>query len=179
MLFAGGLPQTFKEAYPFRPLVVRAGTDGNLKEMQISRFTVDLPGAFSLKGGGILENLTDSLRRSGTIGLDMVTQNLNFLTGLTGVTPDGSLVVPDSMSLKMKMEMNGPQYKAKLDLKEGKGSMNVNAALNSLTEVYTADLKITCSFIISFRKTQSMNCLFRQMPLVEDWMLCLSILLPS
>lgn len=55
MLFAGGLPQTFKEAYPFRPLVIRAGTDGNLKEMQISRFTVDLPGAFSLKGGGILE----------------------------------------------------------------------------------------------------------------------------
>ena len=142
MLFAGGLPQTFKEAYPFRPLVIRAGTDGNLKEMQISRFTVDLPGAFSLKGGGILENLTDSLTRSGTIGLDMVTRNLNFLTGLTGVTPDGSLVIPDSMSLKMKMEMNGPQYKAKLDLKEGKGSMNVNAALNSSTEVYTADLKI-------------------------------------
>lgn len=50
MLFAGGLPQTFKEAYPFRPLVIRAGTVGNLKEMQISRFTVDLPGAFSLKG---------------------------------------------------------------------------------------------------------------------------------
>lgn len=72
----------------------------------------------------------------------MVTRNLNFLTGLTGVTPDGSLVIPDSMSLKMKMEMNGPQYKAKLDLKEGKGSMNVNAALNSSTEVYTADLKI-------------------------------------
>lgn len=121
--------------------MIRAGTDGNLKEMQISRFTVDLPGAFSLKGGGILENLTDSLTRSGTIGLDMVTRNLNFLTGLTGVTPDGSLVIPDSMSLKMKMEMNGPQYKAKLDLKEGKGSMNVNAALNSSTEVYTADLK--------------------------------------
>ena len=99
MLFAGGLPQTFKEAYPFRPLVIRAGTDGNLKEMQISRFTVDLPGAFSLKGGGILENLTDSLTRSGTIGLDMVTRNLNFLTGLTGVTPDGSLVIPDSIDV--------------------------------------------------------------------------------
>ena len=150
MLFAGGLPQTFKEAYPFRPLVIRAGTDGNLKEMQISRFTVDLPGAFSLKGGGILENLTDSLTRSGTIGLDMVTRNLNFLTGLTGVTPDGSLVIPDSMSLKMKMEMNGPQYKAKLDLKEGKGSMNVNAALNSSTEVYTADLKINDHATTSF-----------------------------
>jgi hypothetical protein len=25
MLFAGALPESFKEAYPFRPLVIRAG----------------------------------------------------------------------------------------------------------------------------------------------------------
>src|SRR5699024_5562883 len=56
MLFAGGLPESFIEACPFRPLVVRAGTDGNLKQMQISRFTADLPGAFSLHAGGVLEN---------------------------------------------------------------------------------------------------------------------------
>lgn len=142
MLFTGGLPETFKKAYPFRPLVIRAGTDGNLKELQISGFTVDLPGAFSMKGGGVLKNLTDSLNCSGTIHLDMITHNLDFLTGLTGLTPDGSLVIPNNMNLKAQMEMKGPQYKAALTLKEGKGSMNVNAALNSSTEVYTADLKI-------------------------------------
>lgn len=142
LLFAGGLPETFKKTYPFRPLEIHAGTDGNLKEMQISRFSVDLPGAFSMKGGGLLENLTDSLKRSGTVGFDMITRNLDFLTGLTGLTPDGSLVVPGNMNLKAKVEMNGPQYKAKLTLKEGKGSMDVNTTLNSSTEVYTADLKI-------------------------------------
>lgn len=142
MLFTGGLPETFKKAYPFRPLVIRAGTDGNLKELQISGFTVDLPGAFSMKGGGVLKNLTDSLNRAGTINLDMITHNLDFLTGLTGLTPDGSLVTPNNMNLKAQMEMKGPQYKAALTLKEGKGSMNVNAALNSSTEVYAADLKI-------------------------------------
>ena len=46
LLFAGGLPETFKEAYPFRPMVIHAGTEGNLKQMQISRFTAELPGAF-------------------------------------------------------------------------------------------------------------------------------------
>ena len=46
LLFAGGLPETFKEAYPFRSLVIHAGTEGNLKQMQISRFTAELPGAF-------------------------------------------------------------------------------------------------------------------------------------
>ena len=54
LLFAGGLPETFKEAYPFRPLIIHAGTEGNLKQMQISRFTAELPGAFSLSGGGEL-----------------------------------------------------------------------------------------------------------------------------
>ena len=142
MLFTGGLPDSFKEAYPFRPLVIRAGTDGNLKEMQISRFTVDLPGAFSLQGGGILENLADSLTRSGTIGLDMTTQNLNFLTALSGEAPNGTIVIPDSMNLKACIDLKGPEYKANLRLKQGQGAMGVNAELNTSTEVYAADLKI-------------------------------------
>lgn len=55
--------------------------------MQISRFNIDLPGAFTLNGGGEIWNLTDSLTRNGSIDFDIRTQNLNFLTGLTGVTP--------------------------------------------------------------------------------------------
>ena len=142
MLFTGELPDSFKEAYPFRPLVIRAGTDGNLKEMQISRFTVDLPGAFSLEGGGILENLADSITRSGTIGLKMITQNLNFLTALSGEAPNGTIVIPDSMNMVAQVDIKGSEYKAKLHLKEGQGAMDVNAALNTATEVYKADLKI-------------------------------------
>lgn len=142
MLFAGGLPESFKEAYPFRPLVIRAGTDGNLKEMQITRLNVDLPGAFSLEGGGLLENLADSLTRSGTIGLEMTTQNLNFLTALTGEAPNGTITVPDSMNMVARVDLKGPEYKANLHLQEGHGAMEVNAALNTSTEVYSADLKI-------------------------------------
>ena len=142
MLFTGGLPDSFKEAYPFRPLVIRAGTDGNLKEMQISRFTVDLPGAFSLEGGGLLENLADSITRSGTVGVKMTTQNLNFLTALSGEAPNGTIVIPDSMDLVAKVDINGPAYKANLKLREGQVIIDMDAALNTLTEVYKADLKI-------------------------------------
>ena len=129
MLFAGGLPETFKEAYPFRPLVIHAGTEGNLKQMQISRFTVDLPGAFALEGGGLLENLTDSLTRTGTIGLKMTTQNLNFLTALSGEAPNGTLVIPDSMNLVAKVDIKGPEYKANLRLKEGQGAIGCECGL--------------------------------------------------
>lgn len=142
LLFAGGLPDTFKEAYPFRPLVIHAGTEGNLKQMQISQFTVELPGAFTMKGEGELLNLTDSINRSGTIGLDMVTKNLDFITGLAGMKSNGTVVVPNNMSLVARIGMEGPQYKANLRLKEGKGMMNLDAKFNSTTEIYNADLKI-------------------------------------
>ena len=142
LLFAGGLPETFKEAYPFRPLVIHAGTEGNLKQMQISRFTAELPGAFSLSGGGELWNLTDSLKRSGGLDFEMQTQDLNFLTGLTGVTPDGSIVVPDSMNLVARLGLDRPQCNALLKVQEGKGSLNLDAAYNLSTEVYHADLAI-------------------------------------
>lgn len=142
LLFAGGLPETFKEAYPFRPLVIHAGTEGNLKQMQISRFTAELPGAFSLSGGGELWNLTDSLKRSGGLDFEMQTQDLIFLTGLTGVTPDGSIVVPDSMNLVARLGLDGPQCNALLKVQEDKGSLNLDAAYNLSTEVYHADLAI-------------------------------------
>lgn len=142
MLFAGGLPESFQKAYPFRPLIVRAGTVGNLKEMQISRFSAELPGAFSLTGGGALYNLTDSINRSGDVGLQMITENLDFLAGLTGTMPNGSLVFPNNMTLVVRAGMKGPQYNALLRVTEGEGSLHLNGDYNGSTEVYNADLKI-------------------------------------
>lgn len=134
--------KAFWEAYPERPLVVMAGTEGNLKEMQISRFSVDLPGAFTMSGGGELRNLTDSIARSAEVDLTMQTRNLNFLTGIAGMKPDGRLVIPDNMNLVARLGMDGSQFKAKLHVKEGTGSLNLDGAFNAATEVYAADLDI-------------------------------------
>ncbi len=142
LLFAGELPDVFKDAYPFRPLVVQAGTEGNLKSMQISRFKIDLPGAFSLDGGGELYNLMDSVTRSAAIDLKMRTGNLNFLTALADMKPGAPLVIPDSMLLDARLGMEGPEYDARLQLKEKEGRLNLTANLNTNTEVYSADLKI-------------------------------------
>ena len=142
LLFAGELPDAFKDAYPFRPLVLQAGTEGNLKSMQISRFKIDLPGAFSLDGGGELYNLMDSVTRSAAIDLKMRTGNLNFLTALADMKPGAPLVIPDSMLLDARLGMEGPKYDARLQLKEKEGRLNLTANLNTNTEVYSADLKI-------------------------------------
>lgn len=142
LLLAGGLPQTFKDAYPFRPLTIQAGTEGNLRQMQISRFAVDLPGAFSLKGGGEFWNLEDSVKRSGNMDFEMQTQSLNFLTGLADIAPDGSVLVPDSMSLAARIGLDGPQCTAALKLQEQDGTLNLDAGYNLSTEAYHANLDV-------------------------------------
>lgn len=142
MLFVGGLPDAFKETYPFRPLTVQGGIEGNLKDVKISPFTIDLPGAFSLKGRGVLSNWTDSVNRSGKIELDVLTKKLDFLAALTGKPLDGSLTIPDSISLKGRVDFEGSQYKAGLHLQEGTGNIHLSGILDSSSEVYNAQLKM-------------------------------------
>ena len=142
LLAAGSLPDAFKEAYPSHPLVVRAGTDGNLREMQISRFSAELPGAFSLDGGGALLNLTDSLTRNGRLDLRMQTLDLGFLTALTGDKPDGSLAIPDSMRMEAAFRMDGSRYQAKLDVEERGGRLNLDAAYDAADDSYRANLQV-------------------------------------
>ena len=142
MLFAGDMPEAFKEEYPFRPLIIQAGTEGNLKQMQISRIRVDLPGAFSINGGGEMYNLNDSIRRSANIDLEMQTKDLNFLAALAGMSANDPLVIPDSMMLEAKLAMDGSQFNADLLLKEGIGQLTLNAGVNLNSEIYNANLKI-------------------------------------
>lgn len=142
LLFAGGLPEDFKQTYPSYPLVVRAGTEGNLKQMQISRFQVDLPGAFSMQGGGELWNVTDSLTRSVQMDFDMQTLNLGFLTTLAGEAGKGTLAIPDSMHLVAKAGLEGNRLSADMSLLEGRGKLALNASYDLATEVYGADLSI-------------------------------------
>ena len=142
MLFAGSLPEAFKEAYPPHPITVRAGTEGNLKQMQISRCRIDLPGAFSIDVGGELYNLTDSLTRTINADFNMQTWDLNFLTALADMQPGSSLVIPSNMQLDGKVSMEGPQINAAVALLEGEGQLHVDAALNLASEVYNANLNI-------------------------------------
>ena len=142
LLLAGGLPQTFRDAYPIHPLSIHAGTEGNLKQMQISRLQADLPSAFSLRGGGELWNLTDSLKRSVHVDLDLQTYDLNFLTGLAGMKPGGAVVVPDSMRLEARMSLDGPLASARLRVDEQGGSLSFDGSADLSAEAYRANLQI-------------------------------------
>ena len=71
----------------------------------------------------------------------MHTQNLNFLTGLADIAPDGSIIVPDSMHLAARLGMEGRSALPPETAGEG-SALNLDAAYNLATEAYHADLAI-------------------------------------
>lgn len=159
MLLGGDLPDAFKVSYPFHPLVIRAGTEGNLREMHISRLTADLPGAFSLNGGGEFYHLNNVTRRNGTLDFQLQTQNLGFMTALAELSPETSVVIPDSMNLSARLTLDGSQCTAKLDLREQQGTMFLQADYNLETEAYRADLSIDSLQIVHFLPHDSLYML--------------------
>ncbi|WP_321333267.1 translocation/assembly module TamB domain-containing protein [uncultured Bacteroides sp.] len=159
ILFAGGLPDAFKKEYPFRPLTIHAGAEGNLTNLQLSRFKVELPGAFSVTGGGELFNLTDSLKRSGTVDLQAITHNLNFLTTLSGTPTNGSIVFPQDMTFIAKAGMRGSRFSSLLRAKDGEGALSLTANYNNKTEAYDADFTIDALQINHFLPKDSIYSL--------------------
>lgn len=142
LLFAGGLPDAFKREYPSHPLVMQLAANGNVNRVNISRLSMDLPSAFTLTGGGEVQNVLDSLNRTGSLDVQMRTQNLNFLTALSGTPNDSTLVIPRNIVMALKAGMRGPQYHATLRARESAGTIHLDAGYNMQTEAYSADLKI-------------------------------------
>ena len=142
ILFAGALPDAFKRSYPGHPLTMQLSAKGNMNRIDISRLSMNLPSAFTLTGGGVIEQVLDSINRTGNLELQMRTQNLGFLTTLTGTPNDGSIVIPSNIVMALKAGMRGPQYHATLRARESAGTIHLNAGYNLNTEAYTANLKI-------------------------------------
>lgn len=81
------------------------------------------------------------------------------------------------MNLKARVELKGPEYKANLHLKQGQGSMGVNAELNTSTEAYAADLKIDNLQLHNFLPKDSIYELsLSAEPKAVGWTSCLIVL---
>lgn len=141
MLFAGALPNSFKQRYPSHPLTMQLNANGNVGKINIPRLSMNLPSAFSLSGGGEIQNVLDSLNRTGTLDLQLHTQNLGFLTAMTGMA-DSTFVIPSNIVMALKAGMRGPQYNAVLRARESTGVIHLDAAYNMQSEVYSANMTI-------------------------------------
>ena len=157
ILFAGALPEAFKVSYPSHPLTVQLSARGNMERMNLPHLSIHLPGAFSVTGGGVVEQPLDSVNRRGNVELQMHTQNLNFLTTLAGAPTTSAFVIPPNIVMALKAGMHGSQCNATLRVREGSGLVHLDAGYQLDTEVYTANLTIDSLNINHFLPKDSLH----------------------
>ena len=133
--------ETIRQNYPIHPLVIRSNINGNLKRLEITQLKADMPGAFSFTGNGRLNQITDSLARSGQLAINAQTGNLNFLLGLANIDAQ-SVSIPDSMKLVGNIRLDSSKLITQMTLAEGLGKAFIDGSYDMGNEAYEADVRI-------------------------------------
>ncbi len=142
MRFCGGLPSQFVRSYPNRPLTLRASAGGNMRHVDLTGLTVELPTAFSLTADGSVDNISDMKRLRADVRLKGRTQDLSFLTALAGAATAKNYRVPNGITLDGRFTANGSRYGTNLKLGEGGGTLNVEGSFDASAMAYRATVDV-------------------------------------
>lgn len=146
-----GMPEDFIKKYPSAPLQIRAGIDGNLKEIRLTTLSASIQDAFRAQATGSITLPMDSLQRNGNINLSVETGNLNFVESmLSGV------VLPHGMKLEGEASVNGSLLGANMQFFPGKkANVILKADYDLQKEGYLVDLNIDSLNIHEFMPLDS------------------------
>ena len=139
--FAGTLPDELKKSFPTKPLSVTTGVEGNLAALRLRQLKGEIPGTFNLDISGKLQNITDSITRSGDFQLDAKTGNLNFILSMLPAKERARYNIPKGMRLTVEGSLRNGEYQAQIELLQDKGKFELSARFNPLLETYGMDLR--------------------------------------
>ena len=140
-IFAGTLPDEFKQAYPQKEISLTAGIEGNLAALRLRQLKSELPGVFNMNITGEMKAVADSIRRSGKFELDAQTGNLDFVLCMLPASERSRYNLP-VMELKGEATLQSQEYRADLLLTQGEGKVGLTARYNPAQESYQADLEV-------------------------------------
>ena len=141
MMFMADMPKKFKQQWPCNPLSIDAIAHGNLQQMDISHLDINLPSAIKANVKAKVANLTDFDHIKAKANIDAKTYNLKFATTLLDNDIAKMINIPNGISLRGSVDVDGKQYATKFRLAEGGGYMSGNAAINLANNSYNANVK--------------------------------------
>lgn len=136
-----GLPRSFKDSYPDRPLLVSAQVHGNLRQLSFKGLNVMLPTAFTLNAEGRVTRLDDPDKLSADADIDVKTYHLDFLTDLLDARVRRNYRIPSGMTAQGHVKVRQKDYEARLTLTEGRSRVVAEGKVNLQTEAYRASVK--------------------------------------
>lgn len=158
MKFMDGMPKSFRNTWPDKPLTINTVLSGNLQRMDFRLLNIVLPTAMKLNANGYAANLTDMNRLQSDINLSATTYNLSFLTQLAGKDAMAGIRIPSGMSLKGNVKTSGlEKYLADLTLGEGGGTLRAKGSFNLSSMTYDATLTARNMHINHFLPSMGMK----------------------
>lgn len=142
LLLTGTSAKKLEESYPFRAVTLSGLAQGHNGIIHISRLTADFPGAFSFSSTGEMTHITDRANRSGQLRFRLDTKELNFLTALFNLSPNGPVRIPNDMKLEGRVAMKGERFLAGITLNEDKGVVKADGEYDTKRDSYLANVAI-------------------------------------
>ncbi|WP_051523367.1 translocation/assembly module TamB domain-containing protein [Prevotella sp. MA2016] len=145
MRFVGGLPHQFVRSYPNYPISIKGSINGNMQHIAFTGLNMHLPTAFHLKVSGTADHVTDIASMKADICLNARAENMNFMLALADPSLMRHYRIPAGMTLDGKLKANATHYSTQMVLREGAGSVNLNASasipVNARGDLLTALMK--------------------------------------
>lgn len=138
----------FKKNFPVKPLSLRAAVSGNMDRLQLIGADAVLPSAFEIHLSGLINQMSDSIARSGNIQLKGKGENLNFMLAFLNDSLQSKLSIPKGIKVDGTANFAEGNYNTALNLREGTGLISLVADYNTINKAYDASLKID-SFLVS------------------------------
>lgn len=139
---AGKLPEDFIDAYPNKPLLLTASVSGNMDQLKMQPFVIEVPGAVKLEASGQMEAVMDSIRRSGEMKLSMKTGKLGFMLKLMDANNRDRYLIPEGVTLSGLASLAHRKYHTEMKMEHLAGQIRLNGDFDQTAMNYQASLEI-------------------------------------
>ncbi|MBR1506337.1 MAG: translocation/assembly module TamB domain-containing protein [Prevotella sp.] len=142
MQFIGGMPEQFRQRWPYYPLAVKGDIKGNLQHMDFNDLELSLPTAFHAKATGFAANVDDPDCLLADVQFEAETYDLGFVMALLPRDMQRDYRIPQGIKASGRVKADGPQYFADVTAREGRGVVKAKGTFNAAQERYDAKLSV-------------------------------------
>ena len=123
-----------------RALSLSCRVDGNMSKLYLNELHSDWPGVYHIEANGLIQDVLDSISRSGSMSLTASINGKELLAVVPAQYTE-QFSLPDTVRFEMQATLLEGTYSADMQLSEMQGKMKLSGHYNPFREEYLLDLQ--------------------------------------
>ena len=134
-------PNTFAALPSDNVLTLSCWIEGDRNKLYLHQFTSEYAGIFQIDGSGFVQEVMDSVSRSGLVDLTAAIQGKTLLNNMLPDKYAPRFSLPDTVRINLHAALQEGNYSADMLLSELQGTLHLLGTYNPAQEEYSIDLK--------------------------------------